>query len=181
MEFSVLDETLLLLKRHDQVVEAPAQGRVGVSVGATTRITGRPSALLHWCKATENAVIGRRMADARVFAGFEAFSRTRFAADRYRRLGSVSEGLYVVGAPDAPLEFPVTASVAIESGPLLREWFLLVTSGAYQGLLTARDLDGLAGNTSPRDRRFEGVITHHAQTIRALSDRLMSEIDQALR
>ena len=180
MDFSVLEETFSLLKATGQIVEGTPEDPSGVSTGTTTRITGRPDTLLRWCQAPEPAVVQRDLSDARVFAGFEAFSRARGVTDRYRRVGATAASLTVIGAPDAALDFPVTAAVSIHAGPLLREWFLLVVSESYSGLLAARDLDGLGQGRPAADRRFEGVITHHAPTIRGLAERLEGEVERAL-
>ncbi len=182
MEFSLLEYAQSILKTNGQLTEmGPASNPSKVSAGTTTRITGRPASLLHWCKATEGTVIQREITDAKVVAGFERFSRTRFVADRYRKMGSVCESLYLIGEADSQIEFPVTAAASIQSGPLLREWFLVVQSSSYAGLLAARDLDGFDTSTSPRKRRFEGLITHHAASIRAVYEKLMEELDLALR
>ena len=179
MDFSVLDEALAQLRANGQVTEGTAQDPIGVSTGATTRITGRPSSLLRWCKATESAVIERSMEDARVFVGFQAFSRSRPVADRFRRIHEVCASLYVVGEPDAELGFPATAVVPIRSGAMLGEWFLLVSSSVYQGLLVARE-DGEPGAGAPGGMRtLSGVITHDAPTIRALAERMTTAFERA--
>jgi DICT domain-containing protein len=179
MDFSVLDETLAQLRANGQVTEATAQDPIGVSTGATTRITGRPSSLLRWCKATETAVIDRAMDDAQVFVGFQAFSRSRLVADRFRRIQRVCASLYVVGKPDAELDFPVTVAVPIESGPMLGEWFLLVVASVYQGLLVAREQAAPGAGVPGGTRTLSGVITHDAPTIRALAERMTSAFERA--
>lgn len=180
LDFSVLEMTRRRLEAEG-LLEAgldPVE-RVATSGAATTRITGTPAALLRWCRATERVVIQRSLGDARVFAGFECFSRARFVAKRYSQIADRAAALHVFGRADAALDFSVTTKTEVVSGPLLREWFLLVDSAAFCGLLTARDLDGLDGSVSPRKRRFDGLVTHHLPTLRALADELESRLGAA--
>lgn len=179
MELSVLERSIALLKSNEQIMGRVSTDPRNATLGATTRIIGWPPSLLHWCHMCESVVVRQNLRSARVFAGFERFSRTRFVRDRYSEIGRICQSLTVVGLPDEPLAFPTTATIEVASGPLLREWFLLIESPNYCGLLAARDLDGLDTAISPRDRRFEGVITHHPKTIRALADELDCAVEEA--
>ena len=170
LDFSVFETALDRLKTGNS--SSPAVGQA-----SSTRIGGQPATLLRWCRSTEQILLRRDLRDARVFVGFECFSRAAFVAKRYARIGSVCRALHVFGKADQPLAFEATTRTEITTGPLLREWFLVVESDSYCGLLSARDLDGLEGTTSPRHRRFEGVITHHVATIRALADALEEQIE----
>jgi len=178
VDFSVLETSLETIK----ALAVPIANDGGLdeaphSVHPTRRFEARPAALLHWCRGTER-VVAHRSAGGKttVFAGFERFSRARFATSRYLQIGSACDELFVFGQPDAEVAFPVTRAVAIPRGPLLREWFLIVVSDRYNGLLSARDLDGFDTRVPPSERRFEGVITHHRETIQrvveALRDRM---------
>lgn len=174
IDFSVLETTLETIKALSVPI-ANEEGFDGAPQSAhpTRRFEARPAALLHWCRGTER-VVARRSAggETTVFAGFERFSRARFAASRYLQIRSACHELFVFGQPDAELAFPVTRAVEIERGPLLREWFLIVLSDRYDGLLSARDLDGFDTRVRPSERRFEGVITHHRETIQRVAEAL---------
>lgn len=181
MPFSVLEKSLEVLKEHQQAIAAPKPLDPAQAARSTTqRFTGSPGSLLHWCRSTEGVLLRRRLPNCQVYAGFERFSRTRFVEDRYRQLGANADGLFLYGHPDRKLAFPVTAKVEVHSGPLLREWFLIVTSDTYYGMLSARDLDGFAHDRSPLKRRFEGVITHHPASIRAVASALQDWTDKQL-
>ena len=180
MNLSVLDEALALLKANDQLSGGSPEAPLGIPTGATTRVTGRPEALLRWCRATENAVVERRMSDARVIVGFQAYSRSRPVAARYARIGGIAASLHVVGAPDRTLEFPVTAAIPVERGPLLDEWFLLVAAGSYHGLLVAREIDGQSARPHA-SREYTGLTTHDAATVAGLAERLSEAFDAVLR
>lgn len=172
MELSIFGLTVSLLESEGAIpAGVHSLDRAPHDGVSSTRVTGSAVALLAWCRATERVVIEKELREARVFAGFERFSRglrrPTFREDRLARLL-----LDVVGEADAPLAFHTTRTVPIERGPLMREWFLLVDSNRYRGLLAARDLDGFGSGRSPRERRFEGVITHRGPVVRGVADAL---------
>ena len=179
IDFSVLETTLETIK----ALAVPVANEGGLdeashSAHPTRRFEARPAALLHWCRGTERVVATRSLGEeTTVFAGFERFSRARFAASRYRQIRSACQELFVFGQPDAEILFPVSRAVEIDRGPLLREWFLIVVSDRYHGLLSARDLDGFDTRIPPSERRFDGVITHHPETIQRVAEALRDRME----
>ncbi|MCA9503872.1 MAG: hypothetical protein H6748_01165 [Spirochaetaceae bacterium] len=173
MELSIFGLTVSLLESEGAIpAGVHSLDRAPHDGVSSTRVTGSAVALLAWCRATERVVIEKELREARVFAGFERFSRAAFVARRFAKIASLGCSLDVVGEADAPLAFHTTRTVPIERGPLMREWFLLVDSNRYRGLLAARDLDGFGSGRSPRERRFEGVITHRGPVVRGVADAL---------
>ena len=172
--YSVLETTRTALKEFG--IESNASidlDRYAAQSGETTTVRATAKGLLDWCVAVENNIIRRPLEGAVVIAGFERLSRARFAAARYTEISAASSLLTVFGQADTELMFPVTKLHAVTAGPLTLEWFLVVRHESFRGLLSARDLDGFDSRVSPRDRRFEGVITHDPRVV----DRVIEETE----
>ncbi|MFK7898999.1 MAG: DICT sensory domain-containing protein [Myxococcota bacterium] len=179
--FSVYEASLAALKTHGQAIQAQdSSGSAKAKGPGATRLNGDPATLLRWCKSTEGHFLRRQFADCRVYAGFERLSRARFVEDRYQQISVGAEQLFVYGQADCQLAFPCTATIKINTGPMLKEWFLIVVSETYCGMLSARDLDGFAANVSPRNRRFEGIVTYHTATIESVANALHDWTDEQL-
>jgi DICT domain-containing protein len=174
MEFPSVYETTLECLKAEGLVARRLDGRPLEPGAGTTSFTGSAPELLGWCRRGESLVVSQQLRDAWVLAGFERLSRARFAASRYERICAIAREVWIVGMPDASVGFPAHRVVPVQTGPLLREWFLLIDSERFRALLVARDLDGL--DMPPSQRRFEGVTTHMPSVI----ERVRSVLTDAL-
>lgn len=129
-------------------------------------------ALLHWCRINERLVIDQALSDARVYAGFERLSRLSPVEARYGRMADVASEVWVIGENDRTPRLRRARTAFVTEGPLLREWFLLISSSRYNCLITARDLDGFETGRPVTDRRFEGLKTFSRATVRAVEEAL---------
>lgn len=172
--FSVIESAQASLKEFGlPISDSVDLDRYIAKSGETTSMSGTAKGLLNWCRDMERAVVSRPLRGCSVYAGFERLSRARFVEKRYKEMGAVTGALHIFGQPDAELGFPATQLHTVTAGPLVLEWFLIVQDAGFSGLLSARDLDGFDTRISPRERRFEGLITHDARVIK----RVVEEID----
>lgn len=129
-------------------------------------------ALLHWCRINERLVIDQALGDARVYAGFERLSRLRPVEARYGRMADVASEVWVIGENDRTLRLRRASTAFVKEGPLLREWFLLISSSRYNCLITARDLDGFETDRPVTERRFEGLKAFSRATVQTVEEAL---------
>jgi DICT domain-containing protein len=121
--------------------------------------------LARFCRVSEQIVVDRKLRDARVQAGFQSLSRIRPVQKRFEQIAHTAAHLVVFGLPDDRPR--AIGSVALSSSdPLIREWFLVVRSKAYQCLLVARDLDGFSYGRL-HERRFDAIATYKSVLIDA--------------
>jgi len=168
--FSLLEATL-------KVLAASGEG-VGerTAVLGPRRTTGAfladPESLLRWCRTNERLVVKEELRDARVYAGFERLSRVRGVEPRYAEMRNVVDELWLIGENDYTPRLRGVRAYHVEAGPLLREWFLLVTASRYRSLLVARDIDGFDCDRPLAARRFEGVKTFRRDVIDSVEEML---------
>jgi DICT domain-containing protein len=130
--------------------------------------------LARWCRISEQLVLDRNLRDARIFAGFQRFSRMVPVAKRFAQLARVAQHVTVLGEPDEKmLPLGIAYVPLANSEPLANEWFLLVESRDFQALLSAVALDRF-GEAPLIKRRFLGLTTHNEQLVRAARELLVS-------
>jgi signal transduction histidine kinase len=119
----------------------------------------------------ENTVLAEGR-PARVFAGFQKWSRALPVLGRYARLARVARGLWVFGLPD--VEPPATPGLTwvslTERHALAREWFLIVDGEHYFTALAAEDLTGL--DVPDERRRFRAVWSFDDAVVHDLAGHL---------
>ena len=129
------------------------------------------SELLHWCRLNENMILDQPLSDAKVYVGFEQVSRTRGVAARYGRICEVAAEVHVFGEPDAQAAFTPTSFRAVHSGPLLREWFLVIASERYKALLSAVEL-GQGPASRVGSRKLDGILCYHPRVVESACELL---------
>jgi len=125
-----------------------------------------------WCRRNEKLVADRRLEGVEVFAGFERLSRIKGVVPRFVRIAKAASALRLFGEDDFDPGIVEAQTVDVSGSPLAREWFLLVHAPRFKTLLCARDLDGFDTGTPTRDRRFEGMKTHHPRLIETIREQL---------
>jgi len=146
----------------------------------STRITADAAHLLHWCRATERIVLDPAVESPRVYAGFERLSRMRGVLPRYERLVRRGAEVWLFGEGDWKPPLAVDGIVEVREGPLLREWFLLVLSKRYCGLLAAAERDGSDSSRRLQERRFEGLVSHRRPVVERTAAALDAVVESVL-
>jgi DICT domain-containing protein len=103
------------------------------------------------------------------YAGFQRFSAFPQQSQRYERLGTVCQRVYIFGIADVqPPSIPGVEFVALDpDAPLAREWFLLVDTPEFWTLLSTREMEGADPVTG--QRRFDGLWTFDAPIVESAS------------
>jgi len=175
--FSLFDWVTKQATATESPSSAPAN-KVHLQMSTEQRFTASVRGMLHWCRLNERLVAQHHANEARVYAGFERFSRVARSIRRYRDIGRVVQKLTVFGCPDVPLPLGAEKIAVSEDHPLAREWFLIINAPEYKALIAARDLDGF-GPTGPlANRRFSGIALHHERLVQNACEHLDSEASQ---
>lgn len=173
--FSLFDWVTQRVTTTETKSSGPPADRIHLRVDEEQRFTASVRGMLHWCQLNERLVVQHHADDARVFAGFERFSRMRRVLSRYRDLSGVVRSLAIFGCADAALPLNAIKVGISERHPLAREWFLVVNAPKYKALISARDLDGFGPSGPLAHRRFLGVALHDPELVELACDHLHAE------
>ncbi len=144
---------------------------------ASASFAGTELAMRSWCRRNEKLVSTGRVEQAEVFAGFERLSRMKGVLPRFRKIALHCEHLRLFGEDDFDPAITQAGIVALESGPLTHEWFLLIHADDYKAVLCSKDLDGFGNDRPTSERRFEGLKSNSPALVTRLREELLALVD----
>lgn len=114
---------------------------------------------------------------ARVFSGFQRFSRFVPQIERYTALAKQAEHIYIFGEADiTPPTIANLTYVPLKAGDqLLKEWFVLVYGPEFFSLLATRELTHIDDPDS--HRVFEGIWSFDFDLTDIIQEWLTSTVD----
>jgi hypothetical protein len=126
--------------------------------------------------AVEDAVLeaGR---STRLFAGFQQLSKFLPQVERYRKLATTVESIYVFGIADVEPP-PIDKVTYVRVSPddrLSKEWFVACYGRNYSSILATEEITKI---TDPEEKRlFNGVWTFNPLIVSIIGDWISSAVD----
>jgi DICT domain-containing protein len=114
---------------------------------------------------------------ARVFAGFQRFSRFQPQAKRYAQIAKLAQMTYVFGIPDVtPLPIPGITFIPLTSrDQLAREWFLVSSNDSFACALVTQEVTSEV--TRDSERMFEGILSFDVRLVEILDEWLVRTVN----
>lgn len=113
----------------------------------------------------------------RIFSSFQVMSKFLPQIERYRRLATIAESVYVFGVPDIqPPYIPNITYVPLKpTDCLAKEWFLVSFGREYASALATQEITNL---TDPDEKRvFKGLWTFDLTMVGILNEWLTGAVE----
>jgi DICT domain-containing protein len=133
--------------------------------------TARTDLMMRWSSDIEKAIISHRLT-APLYVGVQHLRQFKPILNRYRRIATFAQGIWVFGQPDA--EHSVVKGIhfiSLQPADLMvHEWFLVVNASSYARALVAREV--VSPGASKAQRLFRGVLTSDRNQITQITSAL---------
>ena len=120
------------------------------------------------CMIMEKIVLKKELTEAKVFVGFQKFSRTGSIWERFLEMARQGTQVYVFGLADQDIQGHenITKIALPKNHHLIQEWFLVIDSNKVSTMMVARDMDGFDQHEDLRLRKFKGIKCNNKTVVK---------------